>query len=234
MTNMYKDFARHPGVARSLPFVLFILVLAIQLNWETLQPLIPGLPGSGKRVLYGLRSGLAALALIGLWPHYTELRQAPRLATNWLLAVLTGIIVLVLWINLTQPWALLSKMGMGFNPYQSDGQINWTLTGIRLAGSALVVPVIEELFWRSFIMRWIDKPDFLSLAPQDVGMKGLFVSSSLFALEHTQWLAGLLAGLAYGWLYRKTGYLWLAILAHAITNTALGIWVIHTGNWQFW
>jgi len=83
-------------------------------------------------------------------------------------------------------------------------------------------------------MRWIDKPDFLSLDPRKVSHRSLLMSSALFALEHTQWFAGFLAGFAYGWLYRKTGKLWLPILAHAITNAMLGLWVLNTGNWRFW
>jgi CAAX prenyl protease-like protein len=223
-----------PGFTRSLPFALFILLLAVELSWSTLQPIIPGLESVDKRWLYAIKSGLAALALIWLWPHYDELKKLPGRPLDWLAALATGIIIFVLWINLTQSWALIGELGKGFDPRQQDGQTDWLLAGIRLAGSALVVPVIEELFWRSFIMRWIDKPDFLSLEPQRVSTKGLLISSALFAVEHTQWLAGFIAGLAYGWLYKKTGKLWLSIVAHAITNGILGIWVLNTGSWQFW
>jgi hypothetical protein len=224
----------HPGFTRSLPFALFILLLAVELSWSTLQPIIPGLESVDKRWLYAIKSGLAALALIWLWPRYGELKKLPSSLSSWLAAVATGIIIFVLWINLTQSWALIGEMGKGFDPRQQDGQVDWLLVGIRLAGSALVVPIIEELFWRSFIMRWIDNPVFLSLEPQQVSNKGLLISSALFAVEHTQWFAGLIAGLAYGWLYRRTGNLWLSIVAHAITNGILGIWVLNTGSWQFW
>jgi len=223
----------HPGFSRSLPFALFILMLAVELSWSALQPFVPGLASVDRRWLYAIKSGLALLALIWLWPRYGELKKLPRSPSTWLAALAVGIIIFVLWINLTQSWALIGELGKGFDPRQ-DGKVNWLLAGIRLAGSALVVPVIEELFWRSFIMRWIDNPDFLSLEPQQVSNKGLVMSSALFAVEHTQWLAGLIAGLAYGWLYKKTGNLWLSIVAHAITNGILGIWIINTGDWRFW
>ncbi len=51
---------------------------------------------------------------------------------------------------------------------------------------------------------------------------------------HTQWLAAAIAGLAYAWLYMRTGRLWTAILAHAVTNAALAAWVLSTGQWQYW
>jgi CAAX prenyl protease-like protein len=93
---------------------------------------------------------------------------------------------------------------------------------------------MEELFWRSFLMRWIDRHDFLSLAPALVSLKAIVISSIVFGFEHTLWFAGILAGLAYAWLYRASGSLWPPIIAHAVTNGVLGVWVIQTGQWQFW
>jgi CAAX prenyl protease-like protein len=231
---MFHDLTKHPGFSRSLPFALFIFLLAVELSWTSLQPMIQGLQSLDKRWLYGIKSGLAALALIWLWARFEELKTLPRQLGGWVMAIITGVGIFVLWINLTQSWALLGEMGKGFDPHHADGQMDWLLAGIRLAGSALVVPIMEELFWRSFIMRWIDKPDFLLLDPRKVSHRSLLISSALFALEHTQWFAGFLAGFAYGWLYRKTGKLWLPILAHAITNAMLGLWVLNTGNWRFW
>ena len=231
---MSRVLIKHPGLSRSLPFALFILVLAVELNWTTLQPLNHGLQSVDKRWLYGIKAGLAALALIWLWARFEELKTLPRQPGGWVMAVSIGVGIFVLWINLTQSWLLLGDMGRGFDPRHAGGQMDWPLAGIRLAGSALVVPIMEELFWRSFIMRWIDNPDFLLLDPRNVSHRSLLISSALFALEHTQWFAGFLAGFAYGWLYRKTGKLWLSIFAHAITNAMLGLWVLKTGNWQFW
>lgn len=66
------------------------------------------------------------------------------------------------------------------------------------------------------------------------GVRAVLLSSVVFGLEHSQWLAGILAGIAYGWLYLRTGNLWVAIVAHAVTNAGLGIWVLATGAWYFW
>jgi CAAX prenyl protease-like protein len=105
---------------------------------------------------------------------------------------------------------------------------------VRLAGAALVVPVMEELFWRSFVMRWIDRPRFLEVAPGAVTLKALAISSVLFGFEHHQWLAGIVAGLAYGELYRRAGNLWAPVIAHAVTNALLGAWVLGTQSWHLW
>jgi hypothetical protein len=98
----------------------------------------------------------------------------------------------------------------------------------------LVVPVMEELFWRSLVMRWIDQRDFLAADPRRATLAAFLISSGLFALEHTLWLAGLLAGLAYAWLYRRTGNLRVAIASHALTNGLLGAWILATHDWRYW
>jgi uncharacterized protein len=96
------------------------------------------------------------------------------------------------------------------------------------------VPLIEELFWRSFLMRWLEQPVFQGVAPQSVGLRAVVLSTFVFTLAHTLWLAAAIAGLVYALLYVKTGKLWLPVIAHAVTNGALGVWVVMTGNWQFW
>jgi CAAX prenyl protease-like protein len=70
--------------------------------------------------------------------------------------------------------------------------------------------------------------------PQRVGTKAVVLSTFVFMLAHTLWLAAIVAGLAYAWLYVRSGKLWLAVIAHAVTNGALGAWVGATGHWQFW
>lgn len=121
-----------------------------------------------------------------------------------------------------------------FVPIGSDGSLRWDLIALRAAGAVLVVPLMEELFWRSFLMRWVERREFLTLDPSGVGAYGLLASSAVFALAHTLWFAALLAGLAYAWLYRRTGNLWFPIAAHALTNGLLAAYVVQQCAWQFW
>ena len=93
---------------------------------------------------------------------------------------------------------------------------------------------MEELFWRSFLMRWFERAQFETVLPQRVGLKAIALSTFVFTLVHTLWLAAVIAGLAYALLYVRTGKLWVPVIAHAVTNGALGMWVLATGNWQFW
>ena len=217
-----------PILIRSLPFGLYIALLA-------LEGLLPGwAPGFDVRWLYPVKAGLVALALAVLWRHYTELGSRGLPLRHLLPALAVGVGVLVLWVNLDAGWMLLGEAGKGYNPTDASGNIDWLLIVFRIAGAALVVPVMEELFWRSFLQRWVQQTDFLALDPARIGFKALLIASALFAVEHVQWLAGLVAGLAYGWLYIRTRNLWAPVIAHSVTNGALGAYVVTTGHWSFW
>ncbi len=217
-----------PILVRSLPFGLYIALLA-------LEGLLPDwAPGFDVRWLYPLKAGLVALALAVLWRHYAEIKTWGLAFRHLLLSVAVGIVVLVLWVNLDAGWMLLGEVGEGFNPKDPAGQIDWLLVAFRIASAALVVPIMEELFWRSFLQRWVQQSDFMTLDPARIGLKALLIASALFAVEHLQWLAGLVAGLAYGWLYIRTRNLWAPIVAHAVTNGGLGAYVVATGRWSFW
>ena len=121
----------------------------------------------------------------------------------------------------------------GFDP-TTAGRIDWPLVAVRIAGAALVVPVMEELFWRSFLLRWLDTADFETVDPSQVTIKSVIVTSVLFGFEHHLWLAGIIAGITFSALYMRHRTIWSPILAHAVTNGLLGIWVVTTSSWSYW
>ena len=179
--------------------------------------------------------GLVVAALLALfWRHYTELRQARLSARETLIAIAVGAAVFVAWIGLDQPWARFGEEGAGYSPLRAEGGIDWPRALARFAVLAAVVPVMEELFWRSFLMRWIDARDFLKMDARRASGMALALTSGLFALEHSLWVAGLMAGLAYAGLYKTTNNLRAPVLAHAVTNAILGLWILATGSWHLW
>jgi CAAX prenyl protease-like protein len=218
------------GWMRIAPFVLFMLLLAARGAAPA-----DGSWGFDPRWIYAAQTLAVGAMLLVLWRHYGELARAqwPTLAELGL-AVAAGLAVFALWIVLDKPWMVIGDATASFTPLDAAGQIDWALVAFRLAGAALVVPVMEELFWRSFLMRWIERPIFQGVTPQSVGLKAIVLSTFVFTLAHTQWLAAVVAGLVYALLYVRTGRLWVAVIAHAVTNAALGIWVVQTGHWQFW
>jgi CAAX prenyl protease-like protein len=93
---------------------------------------------------------------------------------------------------------------------------------------------MEELFWRSFLLRWLERRDFLLLRPGRVGLRAATISVLLFGIEHNLWLAGIVAGIAYTLLYMRSETLWTPIVGHAVTNGLLAAWVMVTGSWIYW
>jgi uncharacterized protein len=216
------------GTARVVPFAVFVLFIAI----EQLTGFFAPDWGWDTRWIYPVKTLVVVACLGWYWRTYRELRiEGPYAPSTWLLALFAGAGVFLLWINLE--WASLTDAG-GYNPLDAGGNVEMSLVAFRLAGATLLVPVTEELFWRSFLLRWLERQDFLSVDPQRLGVRALVLSSIFFALEHNMWLAGLIAGLAYGWLYVRTGKLWIPIVAHGTTNGLLGVWVLRTQQWQFW
>jgi len=216
-------------LARVLPFALYIAALAIA---PALREAMPA--GWDGRWLYAFQIVAVMLALAFFARAYDELRPPALGGRAALEAIGVGVAVFALWIVLDSPWVTLGEPGAGFDPRRTDGEIDWALAAVRLFGAAAVVPIMEELFWRSFILRWIDQPDFLRQSPAAASLRALAISALLFGVEHHQWLAGILAGLAYGGLYMRSGTLWSPILSHAVTNLLLGLWVVTAGAWHFW
>jgi len=223
------SFARS-ALVRVAPFVIFMLLLGLR----GMAPLDDSW-GFDTRWLYGL--GVLVVGGMLLWwrREYGELaRQNLPDGREWVLALVVGIVVFWLWIALDVPWMIIGEPTASFVPLDASGRIQWPLVAVRWIGATLMVPVMEELFWRSFLMRWLHSPQFEAVPPRRAGLKALLLSTFLFVLAHPMWLAAAIAGLAYGLLYMRTGRLWVPVLSHAVTNGALGVWVVATGQWQFW
>ncbi|MBC7686141.1 MAG: CAAX prenyl protease-related protein [Bdellovibrionales bacterium] len=212
---------------RSIPFLVYIFFIVVV---DLLGRL--GFSDAQLRWMYAVKIVAVSMTLLMLWRHYTELHHW-RTSPIWTgIAVLVGILVFVVWINFSSGWLLIGSPS-GFDP-RTGGRIDWLMVAVRIGGAALVVPVMEELFWRSFLMRWIDAANFQSVVPAAVRLQSVIIASVLFGFEHNQWFAGILAGLAYSLLYMRQGSLWPAVLAHGVTNGLLGVWVVHFGQWTYW
>jgi CAAX prenyl protease-like protein len=218
------------ALTRIAPFGLFMLLLA-------LRGAAPddGSWGFDPRWLYGASVAAVAALLLVFWREYGELvRQTLPDARESLIAVAVGTAVFVLWIALDAPWMTIGEPSARFKPLSATGALDWPLVTVRWIGATLLVPVVEELFWRSFLMRWLDRPVFQTVDPRRTSLRAIVLSTFVFTLAHTLWLAAAVAGLAYALLYIRTGKLWVPVIAHAVTNGVLGVWVVMTGRWEFW
>lgn len=145
-----------------------------------------------------------------------------------------GVGVLVAWVGLEGLYPMIGETST-VNPLASvSSQAEVTLVGFRLFGATVVVPLAEELFWRGFLIRWVIKPDFRSVNHGTFTWPSFLVTVGLFSIEHHRWLPGLIAGAAYNAVYYRTKSLKACVVAHAVTNLGLGVYVLTFGRWDFW
>ncbi len=185
--------------------------------WMALMSVLPS-----TAAMYAVRTAVVALLLAAAFAWRWRDGGAcpvrlPGASLAWGLAA--GLLVFVLWILPEQvdwpwyrAWCIVGEGGT-----RAVAESGAALVALRLVGSAFVISVAEELFFR----KWL------------IGFAGFGWMVALFAVEHDRWLVGALAGAVYGWLCLRRG-LGAAIVAHATTNLVLGLWVLRTGQWQFW
>jgi uncharacterized protein len=186
-------------------------------------------------VIYAASTLCVVAVLTAYWPHYLELSR-PHVP-SWqeaACAVGAGVGVFALSIMLDEPWMRMGTPVTVLRPVDAQGQLIWSLLLTYWLASTLVVPLTEELFWRSFFMRWLQARAFQAVAPYQLGLLAVVLSSLVFMLTQPLWLAALVAAVVYAWLYIRSGKLWLAVMAHAVANGLFGGWVVVTGSWTYW
>ena len=230
-----KPFERSPLWPRVVPFLVFILLTFCQNQFGE----------AGRYWLYVAKSVVGAWLIWEMRPFVAEL----KLNFTWE-AVVVGVGVIVMWVGIDSFYpgltALGEKLGLSkppatpplpWNPHLQFGEgsvLAWLVIAARILGSSLVVPVLEEVFYRSFLYRYVAKPDFQSIPLSFFGWTPFLLTAVIFGVSHEQWLAGILCGFAFQGLVIWKGRLGDAIVAHGIANLVLGLWVVSKGAWNFW
>jgi CAAX prenyl protease-like protein len=126
----------------------------------------------------------------------------------------------------------------GFNPEVFSGQpaAYWTTIAFRFLRLVVVVPLVEEVFWRGFALRYFISERFYAVPMGAFSWFSFAVVTIAFGLSHSwaDWIAALMTGALYNWVAYRTKSLTSCILAHAITNLLLGLWIMKTRQWGFW
>ena len=218
---------------RILPFAVYMGFIALS---QLLTMLFPAdAQSQGIELwLYPVKIFVVGGLLVFFWSKFSELKNP--ICVNWregLSVVGVGLLVYFLWVRMDWSWAIQGELS-AYNPFEHANGMGILLAGVRLFGASVVVPVMEELFWRSFLIRWIIDNRF-NAVPLGAFTIGSFAATVvLFGLEHNLWLAGMMAGALYNILLYQTRRLWPCILAHGLTNFVLGIHVLVTEEWQWW
>jgi CAAX prenyl protease-like protein len=98
-----------------------------------------------------------------------------------------------------------------------------------------VVPVVEELAYRGYLLRRLVAEDFEAVSYGAVGWVPLLVTAMAFGVLYgSMWLPAVGAGVAYGLVVMRSGRLGEAVSAHVVSNLLVAAWVLTTGQWQLW
>ena len=218
---------RHPAVPYVAPFALFIGILAV----KSYLP-VP------EVALYAIWTVAIGLTLLWVSRHVLDFRLRNPLGT-----ILIGIAVFLIWIgpDLLAPgyrshWLFQNRVtGELSTSITEAGRVDLVTVLFRVVRAVALVPMVEELFWRAFLMRWLINPNFESVPLGKYAPTAFWITAFLFASEHgPYWDVGLAAGVIYNYWLIRTRSLGDVIWAHAITNGALSAYVILAHKWAYW
>jgi len=210
-------------LVRIVPFVAFAALTMMQGSFGE----------TGAYWLYTLKTLIGALLIWIVWKYVKEMRWK----FSWE-AIVAGVVVFLLWVGLDGRYPFFfGNRDATFNPLQSYGEGNslaLIFIVIRVLGSSLVVPLLEEVFYRSFVYRVLAKSDFFSVPLSSLNWPAFIIVGVAFGFAHYEWLPGILCAFIYQGLVIRKGRLGDAITAHTITNFLLGLWVVYKSAYHFW
>jgi CAAX prenyl protease-like protein len=188
---------------------------------------------------YPIRIAVAAAILLRVSRPYLSLR-----VRNLWANIGVGITVFLIWIGpdiifgpgYRHYWLFDNSLtGSAKTSVVGYLQISTVFIVVRILGSTVLVPIVEELFWRGWLMRWLIDTEFLKVPLGQYARLAFWTVAVLFASEHgPYWEVGLAAGVIYNWWLVRTKTLGDCILAHAVTNGLLGAYIVAASQWQYW
>jgi CAAX prenyl protease-like protein len=213
-------------IAYSLPMVLFLGCVYLGTLSEKYYP-----------ATYVARVILVIAALIFFWKQYTPIRW-----THLWLGAIVGAVGVFQWVGMQ---AALEHFVPFFRPssppfdptkrFETAAAL-WGFVAVRLLGAVLVVPVMEELFWRDFLWRQLLAPADFKLATVGEWSWTPFLGVAIaFCTVHGNWWpTAIVWALMIGGLLAYTRSLGACIVAHATTNLLLGVYVLVWHHWSLW
>lgn len=208
------------------PFAAFIAVMAVE---HTLLP--------NSQVLYPVRFAIVLAAILIFSRPYLRWNFKAPLAS-----IAIGVAVCAIWVapdrlfHYRHFWLFENPItGAAASSIAPDLKASAWFLAFRIIGSMALVPIAEELFWRGWLMRWLIDTNFEKVPLGKYAPGAFWIVALLFASEHgPYWEVGLIAGIVYNWWLIRTRSLADCILAHGVTNGLLALWVLTTGEWQYW
>ena len=218
---------KFPAGPYVIPFGFFLVLLALGAVWP-----LTGAADQFARILV-LTAVLWAVSRPAL---DFRVRQ-------WGGSLLLGVLIFGVWIAPDLIFANYRQLPLFHNPIMGAVGSSLSEAGrrdplvllLRTLRASILVPIVEELFWRGWLMRWLINPDFRRVSLGSYQATSFWVVALLFASEHgPYWDVGLVAGILFNLWMIRTKSLGDLILAHAMANLCLSAYVITAGKWEFW
>ncbi len=191
-----------------------------------------------QAVEFGLRIVILSAVLWIFSRHVIDLRMSNPLST-----ISIGLGVFVIWVapdalfpGYRQHWLFHNSIvGAVHSSLRAGSPEDSPTLVLRSFRAILIVPIVEELFWRGWLMRWLIRTDFQMVPLGAYSASAFWTVAVLFAAEHgPYWDVGLIAGIIYNLWMCRVKRLGDLIWAHGITNAALCAYVMYTHKWEFW
>lgn len=189
---------------------------------------------------------LKVLVPLGLFVHYwrggsyPELRGYPGGVRAGLGDVAVGLLGAALWVAPPLCIEAMRPGDPGFDPQLLGASAVWLAIALRAVGYGVVTPFVEELFMRSWLLRYAEvfdrRRDFRDVPIAHFGWRSFAIVVFFFLLSHVWWWEyPLMFVWAVGtqlWFYHRKALLPLVVV-HAATNLAiLAFVVVADGRFQ--
>ncbi len=228
VTHRMRFFAsaRHDGVREQInPIAVALLVPFLVLMASMM---LTAALSSGFDRLYPLRVLAVTAALLWFRRVYARWDWGWSWPSVWI-----GGAVFILWIAVDRiTMGDATTLGAGIAALGQSEAVVWV--GFRVVGSALVIPLVEEMAFRGYLLRRLAAADLEAREASQFSWVAFLLSSAAFGLLHGRWLAGTVAGMAYALAFYRRGKLGDAVVAHMTTNGLTALFVLITGAWSLW
>ncbi len=229
-------------------FMILLQLIGGLIEWK--HPEAPWWRRDPAQFIYPIQTLVALGILIKYWRCYTF---------NWswrwgAVGVIFGAVGIGCWLL---PTTLYDSMGLtgktdgwlrwlgvdarrnGFNPgLFTDPAAYWISLSLRLFRAAVVVALVEEIFWRGFLMRFACdwEGDYWKQPFGRANWLSFLVVTGLFTAAHGQldWAAAIVYGSLTYALCVWSKSLGACVIMHATANLLMGLYVMAYGKYGLW
>jgi uncharacterized protein len=160
-----------------------------------------------------------------------------RRVAGFLFTIGVAVLVLVIWVSPQEFFGAHRRVD-GFDPtiFAENRPLYLATLFLRFLRLVVVVPLLEEIFWRGYLLRRLTHHHFEKIPFGAFDWRSFGIVTLLFALAHwgPDFVPALITGALYNLVACRTRSLASCVLAHAVTNLLLGIYILATRQWGFW